>query len=267
MRSDSERAIIAKLAGAAAGGIVSLDRAVEVLGTSRLAASRHMSALVTGGWLSRVRRGVYSIRPLDAAPGTPIAEEDPWAVAVRVFEPCYVGGWTAAGHWHLTEQLFRATMVVTERRVRRADVTIGSTVYHVARDSHKRVTGLSPVWRNNSRVLVSSVERTIVDACAHPGWVGGGGQLIAIFRAAVLDGLMTTESVLAVAAEAPTGAALGRLAVLVDRYWPSATNVTAFVAKHRGTGYARFDPDVKANGSLNTRWGIWLNVAFEADTT
>lgn len=267
MRSDSERASIAKIASAAAGGIITLERAAEILGTSRLNASRRMSALVNGGWLSRVRRAVYSVRPLDVAPGTPIAEEDPWAIAARVFEPCYIGGWTAAGHWHLTEQLFRATMVVTRRRIRRADVTIGGSVFHVARDSKERTHGLSPVWRSNSRVLVSSIERTILDACAHPGWVGGGGQLIAIFRAAVDDSLTTAESLLAAAREASSGAALGRLAVLVDRYWPSATDVATFVAEHRGTGYVRFDPDVNDNGSLNTRWGVWLNVAFERETT
>ena len=140
-------------------------------------------------------------------------------------------------------------------------------VFHVARDSNERIYGLTPVWRNNSRVLVSSIERTILDACTHPGWVGGGGQLIAIFRAAVDDGLTTAESILAAAREAPSGAALGRLAVLVDRYWPSAADVAAYVAKHRGTGYVRFDPDVNDNGSLNTRWGVWLNVTFETDTT
>ena len=158
-------------------------------------------------------------------------------------------------------------MVVTRRRIRRADVTIGGSVFHVARDSNERIHGLSPVWRNNSRVLVSSVARTILDACAHPGWVGGGGQLIAIFRAAVEDGLTTPESILSAARDAPSGAALGRLAVLVDRYWPSATDVAAYVAEHRGTGYARFDPGVNDNGSLNTRRGIWLNVGFETDTT
>lgn len=262
-----ERGVVAKIASAASGGVITLGAAASALGSSRFETSRRMSALVGRGWLSRVRRGVYSIRPLDAAPGTALADEDPWIIAARVFEPCYIGGWTAAGYWGLTEQLYRATMVVTERRIRRADVTIGSSVYHVARESHKRSNGLSHVWRNNSRLLVSSVERTIVDACAHPGWVGGGGQLIAIFRSAVDDARITAESMLSVVTEAPTGAALGRLAVLVDRYWPSAIDVTAYVAEHRGTGYVRFDPDVKDNGSLNTRWGVWLNVVFEADTT
>ena len=246
----------------ASGGILTLDSAAAALDTSRLATSRRLSALARTGWLSRVRRGVYSIRPIDASPGTKIAEEDPWTLAMRIFPPCYLGGWTAAGHWHLTEQLFRVTLVVTTSGVRRANVTIGSTAFHVARDSRGKLSGLSTVWRGNARVLVSSVERTLVDACAHPSWVGGGGQLVSIFRSAVEDARMTPESLLREVRGATSGAALGRIGVLVERYWPKASTVSTYAAKHRGTGYVRFDPAVKRNGRLNRRWGIWLNVTL-----
>jgi len=263
MSIESSRTAIAKLAGAASGGIITLEAAIAVLGGSRLSVSRRLSSLVGAGWLSRVRRGVYSVRPLDAPPDVRTAEEDPWIVASRVFDPCYVGGWTAAGHWHLTEQLFRTTLVVTERHVRRAAVTIGSGAFRVVRESRNREMGLATVWRSNSRVRISNVDRTIIDACAHPDWVGGGGQLISIFKAGVQDSLMTAESLLAVAPAAPTGAALGRLALLLDRYWPAATTVIEYAAAHRGTGYVRFDPAVARRGALNTRWGVWQNISFE----
>jgi predicted transcriptional regulator of viral defense system len=263
---EPDRSIIAKLARASSGGILTLDTAVEALEADRYSASRRLSALVRAGWLSRVRRGVYSIRPLDASPETSVAEEDPWVVATRVFEPCYIGGWSAAGHWHLTEQLFRATMVVTERHVRRRDITIGSSAFHVARARWRNVKRIETVWRGtNARVLVASVERTIVDGCAHPDWVGGGRHLISIFRAAVEDHAITPDTLLAGAHGAPSGAALGRLAVLVERFWPDASSVTAYAAKHRGAGYVRFDPAIKKNGPLNTRWGVWLNVSFGGD--
>jgi predicted transcriptional regulator of viral defense system len=262
MPPEPDRAVVAKLARASSGGILALDAAADALGASRYSASRRLSALIRAGWLSRVYRGVYSIRPLDAAPETSVAEEDPWIVGMRVFDPCYISGWSAASHWHLTEQLFRATMVVTERHVRRSDVTIGSSAFHVARASWRNTKRIETVWRANSRVLVASVERTIVDACAHPDWVGGGRQLMSIFRAAVEDHVVTPDMLLAGAHGAPTGAALGRLAVLVERYWPDASNVTAYAAKHRGAGYVRFDPAIKKNGPLNTRWGVWLNVSF-----
>ena len=33
-----------------------------------------------------------------------------------VFEPCYIGGWSACEHWGLTQQLFRDVLVVTARQ-------------------------------------------------------------------------------------------------------------------------------------------------------
>lgn len=54
--------------------------------------------------------------PLGAAAATWSA--DAWAVLARAFAPCYVGGWSAAGHGGLTEQLFTATVVFTTRDAR-----------------------------------------------------------------------------------------------------------------------------------------------------
>jgi len=261
MASDSARTTIAKLAAAATGGLLSLDAAAAALGTSRLATSRRLAALTRSGWLSRVRRGIYSVRPLDASPETPLAAEDPWAVAMRVFPPCYIGGWTAAGHWNLTEQIFRSTFVVTERIVRRADSIVGGIHFRVARERPGRQGGLVTVWRGDSRALVSGIARTLVDAAAHPDWVGGGTQLIAIFRAAVDDGRVTSKELLAAAREAVTGAALGRLGVLVERYWPEAATVTEYAKKNRGAGNVRFDPAVRSTGPLIRRWGVFLNVS------
>lgn len=262
MASEATRATIAKLASAATGGLLSLDTAAAALGMSRLATARRLAALTRSGWLSRVRRGIYTVRPLEASPDKRLAEADPWAVAIRVFSPCYVGGWSAAGHWNLTEQIFRSTFVVTERVVRRSDVIVGNSSFRVARERPGRPSGLVTVWRGDSSARVSDVARTIVDAMAHPDWLGGGRQLIASFRAAVDDGRMMPEGLLREARGAVTGAALGRLGLLVERYWPEATSVAAFALAHRGTGYARLDPAVRRKGSLVRRWGVWINVSL-----
>ena len=261
MTSDSSRTTIAKLAAAASGGLLSLEAAAAALGTSRVATSRRLAALTRSGWLSRVRRGIYSVRPLEASPETRLATEDPWAVAMRVFSPCYIGGWSAAGHWNLTEQIFRSTFVVTERIVRRADSIVGGSNFRVARERPGRQSGLVTVWRDDSRALVSGVARTLLDAAAHPAWVGGGTQLIAVFRAAVDDGRVTSEELLREARGAVTGAALGRLGLLVERYWPEALTVAEFAKKNRGSGNVRFDPGVRSTGSFIRRWGVWMNVS------
>lgn len=37
-------------------------------------------------------------------------------MAAKVFEPCYIGDWSAAECWDLTEQVFREVVVVTSRQ-------------------------------------------------------------------------------------------------------------------------------------------------------
>ena len=254
------RATVAKLATAAEGGLVTLDTAAHLLHLDKRSASRRLSALRRTGWVSRVRRGVYAIRPLDATPGVELAAEDAWALAARVFAPCYIGGWTAAGHWQLTEQLFRSTFVVAAKHVRKSDIVVGRSAFHLTRSAMP--TGLKTVWRNRVPVKVSGVERTLVDACRDPSWVGGGRHLAEIFHAAITDGKLGEAVLLKELREAGTGAALGRIGVLCERYWPGATSVIKHALGHRGTGYAKFDPAVTRRGRLKRRWGVWINVSL-----
>lgn len=258
---------MARLATAAQGGLLTVDTAAAALGTDRRATVRRLIALVRTGWLSRVRRGVYALRPLEAIPGVAMAEEDPWTVAARVFAPCYIGGWTAAGHWELTEQLFRTTFVATARRVRRTEVVVGSSAFHLAKTPRPEGMHLVTVWRGDARVHVSNVERTLVDACVHPSWVGGGRALADIFMVAVRDRRVTPTTILRELRRGANGAALGRIGVLTERYWPEATTVLDYATAHRGSGNIRFDPAVPDRGRLTRRWGTWVNVTLPERST
>lgn len=265
--SRSSRNVIALLASIAEGGLVTVAAAATALGVTRVSASKRLAALARSGWLTPVRRGLVSIRPLEATADTPLADEDPWVLASRAFAPCYIGGWSAAGHWGLTEQLFRVTLVVAERPVRRSRAQVGSSEFLVVRERRVAQTGLVTIWRGNARVLVSSVERTLMDACANPHWVGGGGQLAAIFHAAVRDDRVAPAAMLREASASPSGAARGRLGVLAEHYWPSAEALIEYAHAHRGSGKVRFDPAVADRGKFVGRWGMRVNVRLPEDST
>ena len=265
MPREPARSVIARLARPAEGGIITLDAAARALQKDRRATTRRLGALVRSGWLSRVQRGVYAIRPLEARPGVAIAEEDPWIVASRVFAPCYIAGWTAAGHWELTEQLFRSTFVATGRPVRRSDVVVGSSAFHLARRSRAGGAGLTTVWRGRARVSVSGVERTLVEAFVNPSWVGGVRHLTDIYRAAIADSRLDPAKLIRELRRGATGAALGRLGLLCERYWPTASRVLRYARVHRGSGYVRLDPAVTPRGRLVRRWGVWVNVTLPAN--
>ena len=89
----------------AASEVVSIDIVAKSLALDRDAAAKLLSRWRQQGWLRRIGPGIYVPVPLDLA-GSEQVVEDPWVLVPRLFERCYVGGWTAAHHWDLTEQLF-----------------------------------------------------------------------------------------------------------------------------------------------------------------
>jgi predicted transcriptional regulator of viral defense system len=213
------------------------------------------------GWLARVRRGLYLTVPLDAArPGQWI--EDPWVVAKTVFSPCYVGGWSAAGYWELTEQLFRDLLVVTSRPTRRRHHVIQDMPFEVVKRSDDALTfGVRPVWRGSIRAEVSDPSRTIVDMLADPS-IGGGIRHIA----AVLDEYLLSEhrdDELLVA----HGDRIGNRSIFKRLGWlleatDGAEQLVEACLRHRSTGIVNLDPTAGASGHIVRRWGLRVNVAI-----
>src|SRR5262245_45190187 len=158
------RAVLAKLSRAAHGGLISVPEASGVLGVSPTRATKILAGLHKQGWLRRVRRGLYLVVPLEAEPGQKAIPEDSWLLAQAVFATCYIGGWSAAEHWGLTEQLFRSTLVVTAASVRGSKAELAGHEYRLFKVPSSRIGGsLVPVWRGSERVLVSTPERTLAD--------------------------------------------------------------------------------------------------------
>src|SRR5262245_3371746 len=123
-------------------GTISVEQAAEGLDVSRAEAAMSLARWASQGWLSRVRRGLY----------VPVPLEDPWIVAERLFDPCYIGGWSAAEHWGLTEQIFRSIQVMTTQRPRNRKPTIKGTEFVVRTIKPNALFGTKPVWRGQVKV-------------------------------------------------------------------------------------------------------------------
>ncbi len=72
-----------------------------------------------------------------------------------LFDPAYIGGWTAAHHWELTEQLSNETVVFTTRRITRQGVTSQGARFLLRRVPTDRMFGLVTLWRGSTRVAIS----------------------------------------------------------------------------------------------------------------
>jgi predicted transcriptional regulator of viral defense system len=98
------------------------------LGYGRKQSNLILSRLCRKGWLQRLKAGVYRIVPIGSESAS-LIPEDAWAIAMELFSPCYISGWTAAEHWELTEQIFNSTVVLTGHKQRKKEITIAGLVY------------------------------------------------------------------------------------------------------------------------------------------
>jgi predicted transcriptional regulator of viral defense system len=206
---------------------------------------------------------VYLILPLEAESQRQTTAEDPWLLATALFTPCYIGGWSAAEHWGLTEQIFRSTFVVTAANVRSRRAHHIGAAFTLARVKPERLKHLDAVWRGTRRVSISSRERTIVDGAIEPRWVGGFRHL-----AEIVDGYASGPNarpavLLNELKRIGNGAAAKRVGYLAELLWPSATTLIAGAYALRTTGVVKLDPSVARRGRKNSRWGLWLNVSLD----
>jgi predicted transcriptional regulator of viral defense system len=240
-------------------GPFSADDAAPVLGVDRAEASRILGYLASRQWLSRVRRGLYAPAPLEAArPGEWRA--DPWLIALHVFSPCYIGGWSACEHWDLTEQIFRPVLVVTSQPQRRSHVQIQGSEFRVAVRRSDAIFGTRPVWRGPERVDVSDPSRTIVDILDDPA-IGGGVRHVA----SVLDEYFTGEHrddqrLLAYAERLGNRTVFKRLGFLLEQLdVADAGELIDTCRQRKSAGITALDPTIHAKGRITRRWNLRIN--------
>jgi predicted transcriptional regulator of viral defense system len=262
---DRDRLRLRSLARHARGGILTLPRAAVALGVPKPNASAALASFTRRGWLKRLRRGIYLVLPLEAEAQTSGVVEDPWVLAAELFAPCYIGGWTAAERWGLTEQIFRPTFVATAAKVRHSRVSVGETEFFLARVPKRSLESVGSTWRATERVPLSSRERTIADALVDPRWVGGVRHLADIFRAYRDGKSWKPDELLAEVAKRSSGAAFKRLGYLAETLGIDSVQIAETALNRRSTGIVRLDPAIRTRGRLLKRWGLWINASVREE--
>src|SRR5258707_10613979 len=145
----------------AAKEVVSVNIASQTLGIERRAAAKLLSRWKQQGWLRRIGHGLYVLVPLDLASSEQVLS-DPWVLVPTLFNECYIGGWTAAHHWELTEQLFNETLVFTTRRVTEKRVVAQGAGFGLHNVKAERFLGLETLWRRFVRGSISEPARSPV---------------------------------------------------------------------------------------------------------
>lgn len=239
----------------AAKEVVSVDIVTQTLGVEPRAAAKLLSRWKQQGWLRRIGPGLYVPVPLDLA-GSEQVIADPWVLVPALFNQCYIGGWTAAHHWELTEQLFNETMVFTTRRITEKRVIAQGAVFVLHNVRPKRLFGLKTLWRGSAKIPISDPARTLVDMIAAPE-VGGGIDHVADSLTVYLKTKNADQRLLIrYAEEFDNGVIFKRLGYLAET-WLHDAKLAAECRSRLTEGYARLDPALPSK-KLVTAWRLWL---------
>jgi predicted transcriptional regulator of viral defense system len=237
------------------GELISIGDVGAALSLDRIAASKLLARWNKQGWVKRLRPGYYAPVPPSSI-GQDQVLEDPWVMVPELFNPGSIGGWSAAEHWGLTEQLFRSTCVLTARPVRRKELVIQGLPFSLKHVRESTLFGTRSVWRGRARVPVTSPEKTIIDILDDPAIGGGIRHVTDCLSAYVEREDANPKELVATAEKLGNGAVFKRLGFLAERI-SGQEELVAACRRRLTQGNVKLDPAVPCR-RLVKRWRLWI---------
>src|SRR5579883_3386310 len=258
---DKGRQLLGKLLQASQESIT-VAEASHILNISRYHAAGLLAMWAKNGWLYRVRRGLYIPIPLQSS-STDVTPTEPWLIAHKLFPPCYIGGWTAAHHWGLTEQIFHSIFVMTTKKVHQREQNLNGVIFKVKTILPKKIFGTQPIWSGKVKIAISDPTKTVIDGLNDPTVVGGIRMLADILSVYVSSKEFNQEKLFKYAKAMNNSAVYKRLGFLIEQVKSNATtSIAAECKKNLKSGYSQLEPAIKGD-HLETRWNLWVLKSFK----
>lgn len=231
-------------------------------GYNRTKSNLILFRLYKKGWIQRLQSGVYHIIPVGSTSTNPVPE-DAWAIAMELFSPCYISGWTAAEHWELTEQIFNSTVIFTAKKQRKKEHLIAGLSYRTKFIAPKNIFGTKKIWSSNKPILIADPHRTIIDILDDPEIGGGGRHTVDIIKTYLQHKEANLEMLWEYAEKLNHGAVFKRLGFLIEKITLPPQDWLEKIHSKIKTGIINFDPNGPNAGPIITKWGIRINIPIE----
>lgn len=242
--------------------LFSVKDAAKILGLPVENTRLYLAYFARRGWLSRIKPGLYIAVPLGTV-NPQEYKENPWIVANRIFSPCYIGGWSAAEHWGLTDQIFSSIFVFTTRMFRKKEITIQGTDYVLKLVRKKNIGHTKGVWIENVKVQISNSTQTVVDVLDDP-ITGGGIRHIAEIVVNYFGSEHRSDSdLMKYVAEKKNRTVYKRLWFILETMNIQSPEIIETCRKNISAGYSVLDPTIENKGTFNRKWNLRINAEIQ----
>ena len=260
--SEKNRKILTTLHRGTSGPFTPREAAVVLnLDISRV--QRFLAYLANAGWLTRIRRGLYTTVSLDVIEPA-VWQEDPWIIAAKVFSPFYIGGWSACEYWGLTDQVFKEIVVISSRTIRLRRTEIQGVPFYIKTVGRDKIFGTETVWRGQTRASVSDPARTIVDILDDPKIGAGIRHITDIIKAYRMHERRDDSLLLEYAHKLGNRTIFKRLGYLLEVMKMDDAALIGECHKAISAGTSLLDPSAPRKGRFVRKWNLRINVALQA---
>ncbi|MDC0980414.1 type IV toxin-antitoxin system AbiEi family antitoxin domain-containing protein [Bdellovibrionales bacterium] len=244
-------------------GTITPKEVAKALGLTEKRSSILLSYWNKQGWVKRVQRGLYIPIPIEAS-SKDISIEDPWLIAMRLYAPCYVGGWSAVEYWDFTEQIFNSVMVITSKRPNNRNPNIDGINFKLKSIPKEKIFGLKTEWRGKAKVKISDPSRTMTDLFVDPSIGGGIRPVRDAFKNYLKSKNKNINLLIKYCKQLKSGTAFKRLGLLLEMDAPEELDAIRICKKNITQGYSKIDPSLKCE-KIITRWRLRIPTSWSKE--
>ena len=207
------------------------------------------------GLFSAIKRGVYVFSPLEYGEGGAAINE--MLIPPQFFPKgnYYVGYSTMYNYYSLTDQLFQVVYVLNTSLQRKKKIC--GVAFNFLRVPESRMYGLEKISVENKEVIISSLERTLVDLVYFNKPVGGIKSALDILKRELKKERCDIKKFIRLAAQFPSIMTRKRIGILLDEMGYSEGDLSPLAKSVKNTAVSSFSGSFK--GRLNKKWRIIIN--------
>ncbi len=241
--------------------VFTLADVVDITGLKEASARSFVRNLVARGVATRLRSGLYILVPFELGRERKYMG-NPYVVARELMgDKVYYLSHASAMDIHAMVTQPQLVVYVTSSAPMRGRTVLG-TEFRFVRCKLSDVFGTAHHWvEKQEKVVVSDIERTVVDGLKQPEHCGGLTEVAKGFAMRRAD--VSLKKLVDYALRLGVGAVIRRLGFLMEIYGIGAPEDLARLREKLTSTYSLLDPVLPPEGKFLARWRLRMNVSPE----
>ena len=238
--------------------VVNAKRVMEILNVSQMHAYNLLKSMYKKGALDRVKSNLYVRIPAHIVHDRGKYLEDPIIVAMNITEPYFFSYYTALSLHGLAQQYTKNFYISTTRPIPK--VNYHGNIIQPVTLTPKRFFGFCEIKYGNKKVIVSDLERTVIDVVDRPEYAGGYEE---IFRCILGVEKLNWQKLLTYIDKMEEKILVNRLGYLFDLLRDQVNTPDFFLKnlqKRLSNNIYYFE---KKKGKFNKKWRIIVDERLE----